>query len=620
MKKVWSKTRALTSAVTISAVLAATLAGCGKSQVNENIQSATVETGALSQQVSGTGTLLADTAKEVSVPVGIRINKVLVKEGDEIKASTPIATVDPLSCQRQLLTLRKAIQSKQEEIDGLDSASEYYSLSKSVYEGELGKLKATESKLEDIMSTGIIMSDADGVVNKINMAENKDVSKTSYSTTSDYLSGMSGLSSLSSVMSDATGMAERKAEGSSREAGAPRASFMAVKGAPRASFMAETAGQTDASSPAEKKLIPGTVNLSITAPVEGATPQSTLNIDEQAGFTGTITWNPAPETFSAGTTYSALVVLKAKEGYAFAPVYTDIHVNIDSSNAALYYPTDSDGDGSNDTLFVMVPYPAAPVENPNPTPAITPEQIREALAGLDLSTLAPQVDTNSLIPSVWGNAGTAGDLSALAGLSSLNKLSSVDISGSSTFTEYETAGITVTPTEHMLLNVNISELDILQIAKGQKTDVTLDAVDNKTYQGTVTSIAGTASSSSSSSVAKFVVEITMDRDVNMRAGMSATAKITTGEVKNALLIPVDALQNQDGRLFVYTKKDDKGNLSEEKEITTGYSNSEKVQVTAGLTAGDTVYYEKKKVASNPFAEMNNMSDDPSSTSTTKASK
>ena len=53
-----------------------------------------------------------------------------------------------------------------------------------------------------------------------------------------------------------------------------------------------------------------------------------------------------------------------------------------------------------------------------------------------------------------------------------------------------------------------------------------------------------------------------------------------------------ALQEKGSRVFVYTKQDEDGTLSEEQEVTTGLSDGTTVEITEGLSEGDAVYYNK----------------------------
>lgn len=64
----------------------------------------------------------------------------------------------------------------------------------------------------------------------------------------------------------------------------------------------------------------GAQAVSITAPVKGATPQSTIAAG--TGYTGAITWEGSPTTFAADTAYTANVTLTAESGYKFASTAT----------------------------------------------------------------------------------------------------------------------------------------------------------------------------------------------------------------------------------------------------------------------------------------------------------
>ena len=78
----------------------------------------------------------------------------------------------------------------------------------------------------------------------------------------------------------------------------------------------------------------------------------------------------------------------------------------------------------------------------------------------------------------------------------------------------------------------------------------------------------------------------------MKQGMNASATITIENRENVITIPVNALQEKGNKVFVYTEKDEDGNLSGETEVTTGLSDGTTVEITEGLSEGDTVYYNK----------------------------
>ena len=91
--------------------------------------------------------------------------------------------------------------------------------------------------------------------------------------------------------------------------------------------------------------------------------------------------------------------------------------------------------------------------------------------------------------------------------------------------------------------------------------------------------------------------IQLKADPEIKAEISGTVQsvnISAGSEnrENVITIPVNALQEKGEKAFVYTEKDDEGNLSGETEVTTGLSDGSTVEITEGLSEGDTVYYNK----------------------------
>lgn len=148
---------------------------------------------------------------------------------------------------------------------------------------------------------------------------------------------------------------------------------------------------------------------------------------------------------------------------------------------------------------------------------------------------------------------------------------------------------TVAPLGRFALTINIDELDILSVREGQQAAITFDAIENQVFSGTIDHVASTAIESGG--IAKYRARILLDSQEQMRVGMSVTAAITVDEKKDILLLPVAALQESGGRVFVYTEKDEKNlELSGETEVETGLSDGDKVEVIQGLAEGVTVFY------------------------------
>ena len=103
--------------------------------------------------------------------------------------------------------------------------------------------------------------------------------------------------------------------------------------------------------------------------------------------------------------------------------------------------------------------------------------------------------------------------------------------------------------------------------------------------GVVTEIDKTASDGA------YTAEITLDKVTGMLPGMTAEVDIRIEGVENALIIPVDALHKTAGGAFVYTTYDEETKqYGGRVDVVTGLSNDDYVEITSGLSEGDTVRY------------------------------
>lgn len=95
--------------------------------------------------------------------------------------------------------------------------------------------------------------------------------------------------------------------------------------------------------------------------------------------------------------------------------------------------------------------------------------------------------------------------------------------------------------KEMELNVSISEADIGKVEVGQNVAFSVDSYPNKTFNAKVNRV-NFGASSNTDNIVSYEARISVDnQDLLLRPGMSATADITTQEVKNALLVPASAL-------------------------------------------------------------------------------
>lgn len=427
-------------------------------------------------------------------------------------------------------------------------------------------------KLVTISQTGTITADIDGTVGSVNV------------------SAGSAVQSSSAVSSGTTssGSSAAKASNMSYTSSASGASFLLLSSASETAVGKETALDNDAEQQTDICLQfaigEGTEStaglLALATPQTDGVPQTEANSSDGA-YTGSIVWNPQADTFEGGTEYQAQITLTAGEGYCFgADSVSKLQVGILSG---LTVSEDAK------TLEFCVTFPVTAETTPQETQKEQNEsgqdENKNQVSGSDGETVEASVKAAAVTGTSTGTAAAADTETTAQQTSSSD--STEDTSSYST----DVTAFTLASNDSMILSVSVDELDINSVSKDQEAEVTLDALEDSSFTGTVTKV-GSSSQSSGNGVAKYTVEITIPKDAQMKEGMNASAVITVEEKKDVVTIPVNALQEKGDKTFVYTKKDDEGNLSGEQEVSTGLSDGDKVEITDGLSEGDTVYYQK----------------------------
>ena len=169
---------------------------------------------------------------------------------------------------------------------------------------------------------------------------------------------------------------------------------------------------------------------------------------------------------------------------------------------------------------------------------------------------------------------------------------------------------------YLTMTLSVDELDISDIAVGQTVTITADAVEDRTYTGTVTkvSVAGTSTGSATT----YPVTIRIDETDGLLPGMSVDATITLDSAEDVLAIPAAALNRGDTVLLTADSpsaanaevQQPEGDADAETpagggdaeaagdeasqyvsvQVTTGISDDSYIEITSGLQEGDTVVY------------------------------
>lgn len=353
-------------------------------------------------------------------------------------------------------------------------------------------------------------------------------------------------------------------------------------------------------------------SLVIPVPATGGTPVTSVTAAD-GSYTGVISWSPSAFTFAEEATYSATITLTAADGYVFESG------SIVSCETGTLSGKILSSDGK--TLMFTITFPATasslaeatatPTPTPTPTPTVTSGASSSQESSDDLTDGESTEETTGESGTSSASGSTSGTASSMSGSASSGSSSGITSSvstggtsdsssdassttatASTSSSDYSTdvTDFTVSPSDSMLLEVSVDELDINSVEVGQEAVVTLDAIEDEEFTGEVTSLGSTASVSGG--VAKYTVVLSIPADSRMKQGMNASATITIETSENVVTIPVNALQEQGNSVFVYTEQAEDGTLSGEVEVTTGLSDGDTVEITEGLSEGDVVYYNR----------------------------
>ncbi len=161
--------------------------------------------------------------------------------------------------------------------------------------------------------------------------------------------------------------------------------------------------------------------------------------------------------------------------------------------------------------------------------------------------------------------------------------------------------------DRLIVKAFVDETDIGRVKIGQKALIGLDAYPDIRVTGAVEHIF--YESHLQNNVNIYNVDIIPDRIPNVfRSGMSANIKIIVQEKNGALLLPISAVQNRNGKTFVRQKSDNTEKGRKYTKVETGIQDGSNIEILDGLTESsfvlipDTTFVlPKNKAGANPFS-------------------
>lgn len=160
----------------------------------------------------------------------------------------------------------------------------------------------------------------------------------------------------------------------------------------------------------------------------------------------------------------------------------------------------------------------------------------------------------------------------------------------------------------LIVKAQVDETDIGQVRVGQKAEITLDAYSQIKIPAQVSHIAYEAKTVNNVTI--YEVDIVPAKVMGfMRSGMTANVTFFTAEKNNVLILPADAVRQENGNVPTVLAPDtSEKNRPKTKTIEVGLSDGKHVEIVAGLEEGDVVLTKSLQIPSgsknqqgSPFA-------------------
>ena len=140
--------------------------------------------------------------------------------------------------------------------------------------------------------------------------------------------------------------------------------------------------------------------------------------------------------------------------------------------------------------------------------------------------------------------------------------------------------------------INIQERDLVQVKRGTRAEITVDAYSNRVFVGAVTRMADALDLSTRS----MAVEIDIPNfDHLLKPGMFATVTLVIGDHPNALTVPTMAIQKDDSGAFVYVA--DNGTARQQR-LRAGTEQGSRTEILSGLDGSEPVIVVGQQLVKN----------------------
>ncbi len=146
--------------------------------------------------------------------------------------------------------------------------------------------------------------------------------------------------------------------------------------------------------------------------------------------------------------------------------------------------------------------------------------------------------------------------------------------------------------DKMEVSLGVVEQYIKNLRVGDEVYVKITAAGSELFAGVIKSV----SSATDAMVRTFPIIVEIDNPQHeIKSGMFAEVQLPTMQQENVLFVPIDAVENQRGRLIVYVVEDGRA-IS--RTVVTGLKDDKHVEIISGLQEGEVVITKGQSVVTD----------------------
>lgn len=138
----------------------------------------------------------------------------------------------------------------------------------------------------------------------------------------------------------------------------------------------------------------------------------------------------------------------------------------------------------------------------------------------------------------------------------------------------------------MHIKTDINEIDINRVKEGQYAKIRFDAICNRFYDGQVTEVSPAGKKQGNIVTYEVKIKI-LNADNQIKPEMSCDIDLVTGKAENVIYMPIEAVEEKDGKCFVMVKKEERFILQ---EVIPGLANDNYIAIKEGVKEGQEVKY------------------------------